>query len=59
MRTGTEFAKMTVTYEPIRPIYGEWKTTEAYKLLFGGYRVFYGWSEWPSYSYSTFGTDKD
>jgi hypothetical protein len=44
------------TYEPIRPLYGAWAIAEAYKVLFGGWRVFYGWSYWPSYSYSDFGT---
>jgi len=50
---------ITKTFEPTRPIYGEWNTTEAYQMLFGGWRVFYGWSHWPSYSYSTFGTEHD
>jgi len=50
---------ITKTFEPTRPIYGEWNTTEAYQMLFGGWRVFYGWSHWSSYSYSTFGTEHD
>lgn len=50
----------TETFEPIRPLHGEWKTTESYKMLFGeGCRVFYGWSGWPSHSYSSFGNESE
>jgi len=42
---------MTKCYEPIRPIYGEWKTVESYHQMFGDWIVFSGWVYWPSYSY--------
>lgn len=48
------------TVEPIRPIFGNGKIIEGAKIVLGGgYRVFYGWTNYPSYSYTTFGTETD
>lgn len=44
---------ITKTYEPIRPIIGVPDGHGAYAapLIFGGWRVYYGATHWPSLSY--------
>ncbi len=44
---------ITKTYEPIRPIYADDNGCAfAMRSIIGGaWRVFYGWSSWPTMSY--------
>jgi hypothetical protein len=61
---GIDWQRRTVverpTIEPIRPIFSNGRKVEGVPLVLGGgYRVFYGWHDYPSYSYTTFGTEID
>lgn len=42
---------ITKTFEPIRPLHAPDDGAYAGEMIFGGWRVYYGESHWPSRSY--------